>query len=141
MEAADDAADELEEAAFLLELLTESEARGEPLDALRALAELLVEGAQEWIKALSHAAHVDRTRGAGAGAREDVDDFLIAIDGLLELEHRADDAQRALIHASVQGARNFRQLHMYSEMGRGLEAAADALKWAALITRDHLLGA
>ena len=83
---------------------------------------------------------MDRTRGAGAGAREDVDDFLIAIDGVLELEHRADDAQHALIHASVQGAHNFRQLHLYSEMGRGLEAAADALKWAALITRDHLLG-
>jgi len=138
VEAADDAADELEEAAFLLELLAESKAEGQPLHALEALADLLVEGTEEWIKALSHAA-VEYTPH-GAGTRGDADDFLIAIDRLSELEHSADDAERALIHATVQHASNFRQLHMYSEMGRGLEAAADALKWAGLITRDHLLG-
>ena len=85
VEAADDAADQLEEAAFLLELLAESGARGRPLDRLAALADLLVEGAQEWIKALGHAGAVaargaPRARGrrrlpggggpgAGAGAR------------------------------------------------------------------------
>ncbi|MGA2882227.1 MAG: DUF47 family protein [Bryobacteraceae bacterium] len=140
VEAADDAADELEEAAFLLELLAESKAQGEALQALEKLADLLVEDAEEWIKALSHAAHGYTPRGAGAVAAGDADDFLIAIDKLCELEHSADDAERALVHAAVQRASNFRQLHMYSEMGRSLESASDALKWAGLITRDHLLG-
>jgi uncharacterized protein Yka (UPF0111/DUF47 family) len=140
VEAADDAADELEEAAFLLELLAESKAEGEALHALEALADLLVDGTEEWIKALSHAAQGYTPHGAGAGALADADDFVIAIDRLSALEHSADDAERALIHASVQRARNFRQLHMYAEMGRSLEGAADALKWASLITRDHLLG-
>lgn len=140
VEAADDAADELEEAAFLLELLAESKAEGPALHALQTLADLLVDGTQEWIKALGHAAQGYTPHGAGAGALADADDFVIAIDKLSELEHGADDAARALIHSSVQRAHNFRQLHMYAEMGRSLEGAADALKWAGLITRDHLLG-
>lgn len=140
VEAADDAADELEEAAFLVELLAESKAEGQALQALEALAELLVAGTQEWVKALGHAAQGYTPRGLGAGTLADADDFLIAVDRLSELEHSADDAERALIRVAVQHARNFRQLHMYSEMGRSLEDAADALKWAGLITRDHLLG-
>ncbi len=140
VEAADDAADELEEAAFLLELLAESKAQGEALHALEALADSLVAGTQEWVKALSRAAHGYTPRGAGAITDGDADDFLIAVDKLSELEHVADDAERALIHSAVQRARNFRQLHMYAEMGRSLESAADALKWAGLITRDYLFG-
>ena len=86
------------------------------LEALGALADLLVEAAQEWIKALSHAAHVDKP--SGMGAQEDVRDFLTAIDALLALEHRADDAERALTYAAVQKARDFRQLHIYSNMAQ-----------------------
>jgi uncharacterized protein Yka (UPF0111/DUF47 family) len=140
IEAADDAADELEEAAFLLGLLAESKAQGEALHALEALADSVVQGTQEWVKALSHAAHGYTPRGAGAIADGDADDFLIAVDKLCELEHAADDAERALIHSAVQRARNFRQLHMYAEMGRSLESAADALKWSGLMTRDYLFG-
>lgn len=140
IETADDAADELEEAAFLLELLGENQAQGGPLHALEELAELLVSGAQEWVKALSHAAHGYTSETGRASMRGDADDFLIAVDRLSELEHSADDAERALIHSAVQRARNFRQLHMYAEMGRSLESASDALKWAGLMTRDHLLG-
>jgi uncharacterized protein Yka (UPF0111/DUF47 family) len=140
VEAADDAADELEEAAFLLELLAESKGQGEALLALEALADSLVEGTGEWVKALSRAAHGYTPRGAGAIADGDADDFLIAVDKLSELEHAADDAERALIHSAVQRARNFRQLHVYAEMGRSLESAADALKWAGLMIRDYLFG-
>jgi uncharacterized protein Yka (UPF0111/DUF47 family) len=132
-EAADDAADELEEVAFLLGLLKATRPGGEALDSVAALTTLLVEASQEWIKALSCAVHVKR-----GGQQEDADDFLLAIDRLLALEHQADDAERALTYAVVQRARNFRQLHLYSEIGGSLEAAADALKSAGLIARDHL---
>lgn len=133
IEAADDAADELEEAVFLLGLLQASEPGGDVLDALSALGKLLVEASQEWIKALAHAAQVNRTH-----RQEAADDFLFAFDRLLALEHEADDAERALSLAAVQRARTFRQLHLYSEIGDSLEAAADALKSAGLIARDHL---
>jgi uncharacterized protein Yka (UPF0111/DUF47 family) len=135
-EAADDAADEIEEAAFLLGLLAEGQACGEPLEALAALADLVVNESQEWIKALSHAAHVDK----GQASSEDTVDFVTAVDGILAFERQADVAERALTHSATQHARDFRQLHLYAEIGRSLESAADALKFAGLITRDHLVG-
>jgi len=135
VEAADDSADQLEEAAFLLELLAETGARGRPLDRLATLADLLVEGSQEWIKALGHAGAI----GSGA-THEDADDFLVAVDRVLALEHAADDAERALRYEAVQRAQDFRQLHLYAEVGRALEEAADALKTASLLTREVVLG-
>jgi len=132
-ERADDAADELEEVAFLIGLLSTSKPGGDVLDALGILGSLLVEAAQEWIKALSHAGQVNKAR-----QQEDADDFLLAVDRLLALEHRADDAERALTYAALQRARNFRQLYLYSEIGAGLEEASDALKGAGLIVRDYL---
>jgi len=136
LEIADNAADELEEVAFLLELLVASEPGGDVLDALGTLAGSLVEAAQEWIKALSHAAYIDKP----AMAQDEVRDFLTSIDALVALEHRADDAERALTYSAVQRARDFRQLHIYSKMADSLEEASDALKWAGLKTRDYLLG-
>lgn len=140
VEAADDAADELEEAAFLLELLAESKPQGPALGVLESLGELLLRGSEEWVKALSHAAHGYTPGGAASIGDGDADDFLISVEKVSEIEHSADDAERALIHTAVQRARNFRQLHMYAELGRSLESASDALKWAALLTRDCLLG-
>ncbi len=140
VEAADDAADHLEECAFLLELLARSKPSGAALTALGALAELLLEAAEEWVKTLAHAPHVGRAADA-AGTQDDVDDFLTAIDRVSDLEHQADDAERALTYAAVQHAEDFRQLHLYAEMGGGLEEAADALKRASFLARDHILGA
>jgi uncharacterized protein Yka (UPF0111/DUF47 family) len=135
VEAADDAADQLEEAAFLIELLADSGAHGRPLDRLALLADLLVEGTQEWIKALGHAGVA-----GGDSTHEDADDFLVAVDRVLALEHAADDAERGLRYEAVQHAQDFRQLHLYAEVGRALEEGADALKTASLIARDFMLG-
>jgi uncharacterized protein Yka (UPF0111/DUF47 family) len=138
LETADDAADELEEVAFLTDLLAASDSGGEALQALSGLADLLVEASQEWIKVLSHASRIDRPGEMSSQA--EVRDFLIAIDALFALEHRADDAQRILTHAAVQKARDFRQLHIYSRIADSLEEASDALRWAGLNARDYLLG-
>ena len=144
IEAADDAADELEEAAFLLQLLAKTEPAREALEALAELADILATAAQEWVKTLAHAAHVDRSPrgdgGDGIGLQDDVDDFLTAVDCVGTLEHEADDAERALTSAAIQHAQDFRQLHLYAEIGRSLEAAADALKHASLLAREHVLG-
>ena len=98
----------------------------------------MIEAAEEWVKALNHASRVDKP--GGAGSQDDVRDFLIAIDALFALEHRADDAERALIYCAVQKASDFRQLHIYSKMANSFEEASDALKSAGLIARDYLLG-
>jgi uncharacterized protein Yka (UPF0111/DUF47 family) len=130
LEAADDAADELEDVAFLLGLLSEGE-MGSALEALQSLADLAVDGAQEWLKA---------THSRKSGLRDDTDDFLIAIDRVAALEHEADDAQRVLTEAAIKHSSDFRQLHLYTTMGNALEDATDALKYASLILRDHVLG-
>jgi uncharacterized protein Yka (UPF0111/DUF47 family) len=129
LEAADDAADELEDVAFLLGLLPEGEV-GSALEALQSLADLALDGAQEWLKAT----HIGKF-----GVRDDTDDFLTAIDRVAALEHEADDAQRMLTEEVVKHATDFRQLHLYTKMGDALEEAADALKSAGLILRDHVL--
>ena len=135
LHAADDAADELEDAVFLLGLLAGAGPAGPVLEPLQALAGLLVEASQEWLKALLHAAHVEDRSAAG-----DADDFLMAIDRIAALEHQADDAERTLTAAAVQHAADFRQLHLYTALGDRLEEAADALQRASLILRERVLG-
>jgi uncharacterized protein Yka (UPF0111/DUF47 family) len=131
LQGADDAADELEDAAFLLDLdLLE----GKPLAALQTLADLLAEASQEWIKALGHTTQI----GLSAG-RAETEDFLTAIDRVTVLEHEADIAERALAACAVQHAKDFRQLHLFTAIGAKFEAAADALKHVSLLLRDHVL--
>lgn len=144
LETADDAADYLEEAAFLVHLLAPTSPAPEPRDALAALAHTLLSAAQEWVKTVANAAHVDRpkwdVRGDGSAFQDDAGDFLAAVDRVAALEHQADDAERALTIAAVQHARDFRQLHLLAEIGGSLEAAADALKRASLMAHEHVLG-
>ena len=108
--------------------------QGKPLEALQTLADLLAEASQEWIKAVGHATQI----GLAASALE-TEDFLTSIDRLGALEHQADDAERALTVMAVEHAQDFRQLHLFAAIGTNLEAAADALKHASLILRDHVL--
>ncbi len=132
LEAADDAADQLEDVAFLLGLGSPA---GEAAGALHALADLLGEAAQEWIKVLSDAAVLGR-----GGRAEEAEDFLAAVDRISVIEHEADDAERALAAAAIRDAADFRALHLVVSMGRALEAASDALKRGSLILREHVLG-
>jgi uncharacterized protein Yka (UPF0111/DUF47 family) len=134
LKTADDAADELEDAAFLLTLLCSGKPADGVLDVLKSLTALLVETAQEWAKVVAHATHVQ-----GENSAEDVDDLLTALDRLAALEHEADDAERTLTVASVQHARDFRELHLYTAIGAKLEAASDALKRSSLMLRNHVL--
>jgi len=93
LEAADEAADELEDAAFLLDLDT---LQGKPLEALQTLADLLVEASQEWIKAVGHATQIGL-----AASRAETEDFLTAIDRVAALEHQADATERTLAATAI----------------------------------------
>lgn len=131
LEAADDAADQLEDAASLLGLCA---LEGKAVEALQILADLLVEGAQEWIKALGHATQIGRS-----ASQAETEDFLTAIDRVAAIEHQADDAERALAASALQHAQDFRQLYLFTSVGDRLEEAADALKHASLILHEHML--
>ena len=131
LEAADSAADALEDAAFLLalELL-----QGKALPALQALADIVASASQEWVKAIGHAGEIGRVSGAA-----ETEDFLAAIACIGALEHAADDAERALAADAVKHAADFRQLHLFAAVGSKLETAADALKQTSLMLREHVL--
>ena len=131
LEAADDAADALEDAAFLLDL---EPLEGESLGLLKDLADLLASASQEWVKAVGHAGQISLTRSVA-----DPEDFLAAIARIAGLEHEADEAERKLSVSALRHARDFRQLHLFTAIGGKLEAAADALKHASLILREQVL--
>jgi len=134
LEAADDVADELEEAAFHLTLVPGpiAPALHEPL---RLLAGLVLQAAQEYVKVLETARFV--RRGA---AREDMHDFLEAVHRIMALEHESDRVERGVEAALVADAPDFRQLYVLTEAAKNLETAADGLMHAALQVRDHFLG-
>ena len=133
VEAADDIADELEEAAFRLTLIP-AQMRHTPHGGLVALGELLVQSAQEYVKVIETARHVRR-----GGAREDMQDFLEATHRIMSLEQRTDEAQRGVEATLTAEATDFRVLHVLNETARNLEQAADALMHCSVRMRDHVL--
>jgi uncharacterized protein Yka (UPF0111/DUF47 family) len=134
MHEADDAADGLEEAAFLLTHLGALPVPGRVMDRLRALAVQVLEGAQESVKMYEAASHVTRE-----GSREDVEDFFAAVDRIVALEHESDTAERAVTTVLLTQMMDTRTLYLLSSLTRALERAADAFALSALRLRDHVL--
>ncbi len=134
MHEADEAADGLEEAAFLATHLGALAAPRAVLESLQGLAQLLVVAAQESIKMFEAASYVTRD-----GAREDLRDFFAAADRVAALEHSTDAAERAVTGRLLEGVADARLLFLVSNLSRALEHAADALSVTALKLRDHLL--
>jgi uncharacterized protein Yka (UPF0111/DUF47 family) len=135
IEAADDVADELEEAAFHLGLAAEFPRLPEALlPPLQRLAQLLVECTQAFVRGVEAARHIHR-----GGARSDIEDFLAAVDRIIEIEHATDAAQRRLTASLVTESRDFRELYLLAEIARDFERAADRFMRAALLLRDHIL--
>jgi uncharacterized protein Yka (UPF0111/DUF47 family) len=129
----DNAADALEEAAFLMTLLPKVVPDDSLLKPVRSLAVLLVGDAQEMVKLIEAASHVHRE-----SEREDLQDFLESIDRIVNIEHETDAAHRAITSALILEAPDFRALQLLLSLANALEEAADALLRSALILRDHL---
>jgi len=131
---ADDAADSLEEAIFRLSLLLGA-ATASPPAPLGDLAGLVVQGAQEHLKAVESARHLHR-----GSMREQVDDFLRAVDQTMTVEHQTDDAHRRAQATGLSFPGDFKQWYLFNGVADKLEEAADALLRSALALRDYILG-
>jgi uncharacterized protein Yka (UPF0111/DUF47 family) len=134
LESADDIADELEDAVFHMTLLPVSASSHPAYLPLRDLGQLVVQGAQEYLKVIETARHVRR-----GGAREDTSDFLEAIHRIMLVERRSDAAQREVEVALAHNDGDFRALYMTAEAAKNLEQAADALMHCGLRMRDHVM--
>jgi uncharacterized protein Yka (UPF0111/DUF47 family) len=134
LEYADDAVDELEEAASLLDLVALVSAEGATLRELRRLADLALGSAQEFVKCIECAATITR-----ADIRDDLDDFLQALERLIGLEHRADEQIRLLRRQLLASTQDHRALYLLHQLSRSLETATDAYAHAGQALRGYLM--
>ena len=139
---ADDAADFLEEAVFLMTLSQKEnnyntdDTDFESLsDLLNEIAEKAYQDSMEYLKALENAKVVHR-----GSSHEDVQDFLEAIDMAIAIEHDVDEVNRRVEEALVTKIKDFRQFHIFSETARNIEGATDSIMKAAILLRDYVLG-
>jgi hypothetical protein len=132
---ADDAADKLEEAIFLIDLLPTDGGANGSLASLEELSEVLLEGAGEYVKAVENARYVHR-----GSSRERVEDFLEAVDHTMLAEHEADDAHRRAKSGILTFSGDFKEFHLFTEIADNLEQAADVIARSALVLRDYVLG-
>ncbi len=133
-EGADDAVDELEEAASMIELLSPVAVPGVAIEELRGLADTVLACAQEFIKSIECAAAISRS-----DVCDDFDDFLSAFGSLMDLEHRADDLLRAVRRALAQHVESARAIYLIDLVSGSLESASDAYMHAAQALRAYLL--
>jgi hypothetical protein len=125
----------LEDAIFRLSLLLSDPIAPGGYTSLQDLAGLLVQGAQEYLKAVENARQLHR-----GSPREQVADFLEAVDRTITIEHQTDDAHRRSHAAILDFPGDYKQWHLFTGVADKLEGAADALMRSALILRDDILG-
>jgi len=59
---------------------------------------------------------------------------------LVTVEHQTDARERDVTVALIASPIDSRQLHLFGEIARHLEEAADAMLRAGLMLRDHIMG-
>ena len=79
------------------------------------------------------ASHVTRE-----GAREDLQDFFAAVDGVIAIEHQTDSA--SAVNEQLLAGEGEGDAHRREPVAAKLEQAADALSMCGLKLRDHVLG-
>lgn len=133
IENADDAADSLEEAVFLLTLVPQNDQQPSLYEPLRELAEHANKAAMEYLKA------VEGSRMVRTAGRDNMDDFLAAVDMAMIIEHQQDAVYRKVKAVLIREAPDFRQLHLFGEIAAKVEQGTDALMKAAILLRDYTL--
>ena len=124
--------DELEQAAFISSLVPEAL----PADLLAPLAELAaaaVAGAEAAAAGAAAAADVPD------GQQVDSEDALAAIGRLVDLEHKADDAERAITAVVLGGDFEFKTALSALELARAIERATDRLAGFGHLLHRHVL--
>jgi uncharacterized protein Yka (UPF0111/DUF47 family) len=134
IEFADDATDDLEEAAHLLSLFPATCQDAKYYTPLQQLGGQVVDAAREWTKVLANAVEIRRNAD-----REEADDLLVAVDRLERLERETDRTLRRVQATLIAESPPLPQFHLVIEIARCLEHATDALMRAALMIHDHVL--
>ena len=134
LEFCDDAVDELEEAAAILDVARLTSPTPATLDQIRDLAELALLSSQEIVKCIASAASVSRS-----DVRDDLDEFMVALERLIAVEHKADEALRAFRRRLVEENPDAKQLFVLWDLTVALETATDANAHAGQQLRTYLM--
>jgi uncharacterized protein Yka (UPF0111/DUF47 family) len=68
-----------------------------------------------------------------------MEDFLHSIDGIITIEHQADEVNRSLRVAIMQEAADFRELHLFSQISQNIEDSIDRMTRLAFRIREYVL--
>ena len=128
----EDAIDELEQAAFVASLVP-AEIAPELLEPLADLGAATVEGAEAAAIGVAAAAEVPD------GHRVDTEDALAAVGRLIDIEHQADAAERAVTAKILTGELDLKTALSVLELARALERTTDRLAAFGHLLRAHVL--
>jgi hypothetical protein len=131
---ADDALDELEEGCFFTTLLLLVKSSTDVIRQLPDMAEIAVKSCQEYLKVLIAAQGIRKDY-----SRDEMRDFLTTVNRVLTLEHECDDALRLAEKAIITDSTDFRELRVYFELTRTIEASTNSLKKSVFILHDTIL--
>jgi uncharacterized protein Yka (UPF0111/DUF47 family) len=134
MSDSDDAADSLEEALFLLTLISADDLSDEFLELMLALADTACRCSAEHLRAVENAKNIRRW-----SSREDLEEFLQAVDAVLEMEHVADDELRNVSGPLLKKSKDFRQLHSLSVIAGNVEDSTDSMMRSVIVLKDYVL--
>ena len=134
LEYADDAVDEMEEAASLVDLARLLPMEGPALEGLRSLSDLVLASAQEMVKCIECAATITR-----ADVRDDIDDSpaMPRTARRHRAQSRCTDARPAA--CGHHGNLDHRGLFLTHGLSRALESATDAHMHAGHALRGYLM--
>lgn len=122
---ADDVADALEEAAFVLSMVADGHHQGwntTVLQALQALADAVLNATQDLVRVLAMARTLD-----DAGQSGHQDDFLAALWRVVQAERQCDSLLRDARRALAEHVKDAASLGLGNELAAALELASDAL--------------
>lgn len=134
IERCDDAIDELEEAAALLELVHLTQASPEAIGMLQSMAELALSSTREIVKTIECAASITRS-----DVRDDLDEFMQALERLISIEHKADEVLRSVRRWLIERSVEPRQLIVLRDLAEALESATDAHVHSGQVLRAYLI--
>ena len=131
---ADDALDFLEEASFFTTLVPKSTHSDRMLKELVTLGEIAVKGSQEYLKAVIASQYLNK-----GYTREEMQDFIRAIDRVIGLEREADEALRNTEKVILLETTDYKELRAFFEIAKIIENSTNSLMKAAFALRDNVL--
>jgi uncharacterized protein Yka (UPF0111/DUF47 family) len=128
----EEAIDELEQAAFVVSIVP-TEIAPQLLKPLAGLCATVVSGTEAASAGIAAAADVPE------GNRADSEDALAAVGRLIDVEHRADAAEREVMGTVMQGEFDLKTALSVIDLARTLERATDRLASFGHLLREHVL--